>query len=1065
MSEYLAEIDAFDPQGWNLYSSSTSVAPVVNSSKSAQTADGFIISGIAANTGVIRLANLLPSNGTFTVSFDAQTDSSAANTFALDFCDSPLVGFSLTTSFQHFSFTFTISNWTLAVYNFIDINGLGAQNHIFTNFIVEYGSIETVWSTQMLGRNLLPNSMRMEHSTAYGFAGTSTPIPLKKGKTYTFTANGRSTALANSQGHWLEPIIYDGSWLVLNNAIVINELVDTTKSITFIAPSDVIVIVSSYLFPAGGTRTGEVFLNWYKLEEGATSTAWSPAPEDNINKGFTRKLCFSASGCIAVGRYYEPRLLNPGSLKMMMFSDGTTMGASTLGYGELSLVNTDGGLDYLLDAGISGRSAVIKELIAGAAVLLMSCSSEQVTLDSSTVNIRIKDPQQAFTVPVQPNKYAGNNALPDGVEGVADIAGKPKPILLGEVSNATPICVNTSRLIYQLRDGALFSIPNVYDSGVSLTAGSPYTSFADMQANPPNAGEYRAYLAGGMFRLGSSPFGAVTADGIQGATAADRTAAKVALAILSKASFTSYDSASFAALDTLNNSVIGIYITDETTVAVALDEVVNSIGAYYGFDAANTLHVGRLDAPVAAPIVTLTDSEIRSIDRLATQDEGRGVPTWKTTINYDKNYTVQGASNLAGGVFANPAWNTASLLAKRSWSGMCYGNGTFVMMDSANATTVCITSTDGYNWVERTVPTTGYGGYTDVAYGNGVFVAVGSDGKALTSTNGISWTQRTIFAGSNFSPIRLVFGNGVFVAVGIWSSTQQNIAVSTNGITWVDKTFTADLISSLAFGNGRFVAIGGQPGISNSVLTSPDGYTWSTVVTTGEGGNNWSDITYGNGIFVAVEGSSAASSRSRTSTDGVTWTMTQMPTSDYWCGISYGNGVFVAIENRRGMSVVSTDGVTWQPVNMPSTYFWYRLFFGKGLFITPAPTVSIAAVYKITSGQLLRAYASKQYRTVLALDPAIKTTYLNASEITINTLVKSPAAAQAEATRQLNLRKVRRDYISIKVKRNALAIIPNLGDVVSIQYPRYGYDAGKKFVVIGFTMLLDSNDIIIQLWG
>jgi hypothetical protein len=50
-----------------------------------------------------------------------------------------------------------------------------------------------------------------------------------------------------------------------------------------------------------------------------------------------------------------------------------------------------------------------------------------------------------------------------------------------------------------------------------------------------------------------------------------------------------------------------------------------------------------------------------------------------------------------------------------------------------------------------------------VAYGNGLFVAVGDRGTILTSPDGVNWTERT--SGTNWL-FGVTYGNGTFVAVG-----------------------------------------------------------------------------------------------------------------------------------------------------------------------------------------------------------------------------------------------------------------------------------------------------------
>jgi hypothetical protein len=92
-----------------------------------------------------------------------------------------------------------------------------------------------------------------------------------------------------------------------------------------------------------------------------------------------------------------------------------------------------------------------------------------------------------------------------------------------------------------------------------------------------------------------------------------------------------------------------------------------------------------------------------------------------------------------------------------------------------------------------------------VAYGNGMFVAVGNNGKLATSSNGITWTQRTSGFDTSFI-YNVAYCNGMFVAVG----EDGKLATSPDGITWTQRTsgFDITIIYAVAYGNGMFVAVG-----------------------------------------------------------------------------------------------------------------------------------------------------------------------------------------------------------------------------------------------------------------
>lgn len=354
---------------------------------------------------------------------------------------------------------------------------------------------------------------------------------------------------------------------------------------------------------------------------------------------------------------YLPRIKQPANLRRDVFSRGTTGGESSVGYGELVLNNGDGALDDYIDYGIDGREI---EIIVGdmdpysvpVYSTVMRGTMEMASINRREVSIRIRDRQQELKVPVQTNKYAGNNSLPNGLEGVAgDVKGLPKPLTFGQVFNVPPVFVNTSRLIYQVNDGAISTVDAVYDRGVSLTKGADYTSQSDMETNAPLAGNYRAWPAGGYFRLGSSATGQVTADVTQGVAASDRTAAQILKSLALRIGIVSGDisSADVTALDATNNAVCGIWLDSEQHASAAMDDIANSVGAWWGFDSLGVLRMKQLTIPSGTPVIELTETEILSIDRIESNDDGHGIPAWRSKMDYRKFWLVQD-SDLAGSV-------------------------------------------------------------------------------------------------------------------------------------------------------------------------------------------------------------------------------------------------------------------------------------------------------------------------------------------------------------------------------------------------------------------------------
>jgi len=755
-------------------------------------------------------------------------------------------------------------------------------------------------------------------------------------------------------------------------------------------------------------------------------------------------------------QHYMPLVSQPGNYEEAMFASGKTFGASTLGFGEVRLANTTGSpgtggpLDALIDYGFDGRTIVFKKItILGAVLLLASCSMEQPEFTNSEVVIRIKDPQMILNTPVQATKYAGNNQLPNGVEGTDDIKGKPKPLTYGRVFNVTPVQVNTSKLIYQVHESAA-DVPAVYDRGVGLLRGDDYADLTAMQSVAPDPGTYRVCPVIGCFRLGSSASGQLTADVVEGATPADRTAAQVAKRIAQRVISTGdITAADVAALDVANCSEVGIYMSEETTTMAALDQVLGSVGAWYGFDQGLMLGMAQFTAPAGEPEVTLTDADCLSIDRVASSDPGRGISPYQVSLTYNKNYTMQ-TSDLAGNLLSLPKlWSPAPAPATGMWNGCAYGNGIFVAVPFAGSSFGV--SNDGRNWTLVPVPA---GSIWCITFGAGTFVAIAHNtGMAYSSTDGITWAPHVI-PGTLHNWTSVVYDGTQFIAIGGSSSYTIH---SPDGITWSSSTnlpVGAPYTKIVSSGNGILLITGD---VALSQVSTDGGITWTTHTMPA---GSWRGLTFGNGLFAAVGYSSNAII---TSPDGITWSSTILPNATYWTDIAYGGGVFVTIASGTNFAAYSLDGIAWTVITLPDAYAWGGLGFGDNRFLI-FDSIGNEAIYQISPGYLHKRWIAQEYRTVLSTDTSVLVAHPLSPVITINTLLVEPAAAQAEADRLLALYKPRRDTLQVQVKTSVLPFLAK-GKQVLIRRPRYGYDAGRLMRCIGSTVDRQQGVLTLTLWG
>jgi len=124
------------------------------------------------------------------------------------------------------------------------------------------------------------------------------------------------------------------------------------------------------------------------------------------------------------------------------------------------------------------------------------------------------------------------------------------------------------------------------------------------------------------------------------------------------------------------------------------------------------------------------------------------------------------------------------------------------------------TSPDLATWTTRTSPTGAQ--LRKVTVANNKIVAVSGAGEIITADNSAAtWTRTQTSIGRPFNDV--AFGNGVWVAVG-----QNAVYTSTDATTWTDSTFNAANLLAVEFIQGNFIAFSNN----HNYFTSTDGLTW-----------------------------------------------------------------------------------------------------------------------------------------------------------------------------------------------------------------------------------------------
>jgi hypothetical protein len=331
------------------------------------------------------------------------------------------------------------------------------------------------------------------------------------------------------------------------------------------------------------------------------------------------------------------------------------------GIGEFQLNNTDRIYDTLYaNNTFDGRRVVFKY---GQIILpdrpasfdtyptLLDGIIKDVFLDEKQLRGTLRDNAFKMDVPASANAYGGTGTT----DGDSGLTGKRKPLAYGVVNNVTPAQINATNLVYQVHDGAVNAIPAVYDFGYALptpgTVGpdADYASYAALIAATISNGHYATCKALGLFRLGSTPAGAITCDvqGDSGGTAGyvTDTASIVRRIIAVSAPLVDLvDEGSFLALTAAQAAVVGYYIglDENKSVRQAADDLLGGIGACGGFRRDGVFEVIRFVAPTGTAVDSYTADDIvdGSLKRIELPS-AYNPPPKRQRIKYARNWTVQ----------------------------------------------------------------------------------------------------------------------------------------------------------------------------------------------------------------------------------------------------------------------------------------------------------------------------------------------------------------------------------------------------------------------------------------
>lgn len=250
-----------------------------------------------------------------------------------------------------------------------------------------------------------------------------------------------------------------------------------------------------------------------------------------------------------------------------------------------------------------------------------------------------------------------------------------------------------------------------------------------------------------------------------------------------------------------------------------------------------------------------------------------------------------------------------------------------------------------------------------LAYGNGVYVAVGSDGLRYSSTDGTTWTAHTLSGSNRLDYWDAVYADGQFVLSGRDATGASHLTTSSDGVTWTDHVPAlpqGDYVRHLAFGGGTYVAVG------NVSVTSTDGVTWHEHPIAGLTNPVFTfSPVYAHGVFAALVLDDTLQPHIFYSTDsGSTWkaaTTLSVPTTQFITGLT-GNGhgfLLYGIDetfsgSANGVLYTSTDGANWSPAPAAGggSGFYSSIVWNGNEYITFSADLGLTgeSVYTSTDG-------------------------------------------------------------------------------------------------------------------
>lgn len=356
---------------------------------------------------------------------------------------------------------------------------------------------------------------------------------------------------------------------------------------------------------------------------------------------------------------YVPGKSMPVNYQIKLFSGIEPSPESSGGYGNITLVDPDGELDYLTTLAWDGA---LLDILRGPPLArydtyetVARITTGGIGYDQRKKLLLLRDLGWLLRAgELHGLRYAGTG----GKEGDAALAGAIKPYGAGPNFNVAALRIDSTLEIYQLSCSSILAVDDVRDGGVSLDFDADYATYADLAAATVAPSEYATCLAEGFIRLGSTADHPLTVDfrgdndTVNGQAYPDtrgRIARRIATARgLLRIGEDQIDTVSFQSFETEHAAPVGFYWDKESTKAEALSRVMEGVLGWWAVRLNGRLAIGYMAEPVGLPALTLNYPEDFGGEPAAL--DSYQAPRRATQVTWRVNNMPLDASDLASSV-------------------------------------------------------------------------------------------------------------------------------------------------------------------------------------------------------------------------------------------------------------------------------------------------------------------------------------------------------------------------------------------------------------------------------